>query len=547
MNIKRLIPCFLLTGSLLLGSCENEQITDMERHGTELPDGKYPLTFTAVQTAPIATPQTRVSESEDGMSSHWDGGEVINVQIADGNLGTYTLDESGKPTAQIPCYWQNTQSATINAWYSNITGQNTDDKTVDLNNQQDELAYVLKAVTTADYNTSNLELKFHHQLAKVRVKLTGDKSKDVKSVYVNNYTSCTVKNGDVTGESTGYIPMRNIDDEYYEANVVPMETITADDFIRLNDDTKASINDITELKAGNVYTITLTVGRASLKPGSDGKFTINEGDDVLIKDYNGTAPIVVNGDATITIEDIQLNAKGTAMEINNRATVTLNVVGTNNSLTSTNGSGIGAHENCHITIKGNGTANSQLTVSSGEGRNVGIGFIMGLGQGTFNYGNIEISDVTLSVTASSGGNDGDGAAIGVTGSQQGWQSQVVVGNITITNSNVRASSKRGAACIGTSLWENDIQPLNMGVISIKNSTVTATNTEVGSWLPACIGMGTVLAGSVTIQMIEIVDSTLKLTTNASNKVGKGVVYGTATITDGIYVNENLKSYDGWNP
>ena len=308
MNIKRLIPCFLLIGSLLFGSCENEQITDMEKPGTELPDGKYPLTFTAVQTAPIATPQTRVSENTDGMSSKWDGGEVIKVQIADGKTGTYTLDDTGKTTAQTPCYWQNTQSATINAWYSNITGQNTDDETVDLNNQQNGLAYVLKAGTTADYKTSNLELKFQHQLAKVRVKLTGDKANDVTNVHVNNYTSCTVTNGNVTGGSTGYIPMRK-NGEYYEANVVPMETITANDFIRLNDDTKASINGITQLEAGSVYTINIEVSKSELEPDelpdiiTEGEYTISG---------TGTKTITINGSPTIIFKDVTLTS-GTAI------------------------------------------------------------------------------------------------------------------------------------------------------------------------------------------------------------------------------------------
>lgn len=552
MNIKRQVPCFLLIGSLLLGSCENEQITDMEKQGTELPDGKYPLTFTAVQTAPIATPQTRVSENTDGMSSKWDGGEVIKVQIANGKAGTYTLDNTGKTTAQTPCYWQNTQSATINAWYSNITGQNTDDETVDLNNQQNGLAYVLKAVTTADYKTSNLELKFQHQLAKVRVKLEGEKADDVTSVQVNNYASCTVTNGNVSADNKnkGYIPMCK-NGKYYEANVVPMGTITADDFIRLNDDTKASINDITELKAGNVYTITLTVGGASLKPGSDGKFTINEGDDVLIKDYNGTAPIVVNGDATITLDNVKLTTEGTAMEINNGATVTLNVKGMDNELTSTGGAGIKIMESINtspggsITINGTGASSSKLKVTAASGAAIGFRMYGGVSGSwvTIYGGDIEIKNIKLEAQGGPGS-----PAIGLSALENdAVDCQKKYGNISIDASTLIVSSTGGAACIGTPK-HNTSSPFSLEIISIINSTVTAT--AEGNQA-ACIGFGYTAntAGNTkkVIQKINFTNTTFNLTTDADNKVGFGDGDDSRQLTDGIWNNGSKVGETGWNP
>ena len=537
--------------ALTLASCSQEELAEQ---GTPLPDGMYPMTFTAMQVAPENMPQTRVSDSEN--TSSWSVGDQIHVTVTQGNAKQETictLDASGNITEYNPqLYWQNTSDATINAWYSNIEGQNTGTgSTVRLADQSGGLAYVLKAVpVTANYKTEieNIALKFSHQLAKIRVKLTGEKAESVNDVKIESYTSCTNTNGTVStdGASVGEIAMYRVDNSHiYEANVVPGKEIKK---FKVNDGDWVDLSTTFTPEKGQLHEITINVKQASLQPGADGKFTVNGGDDVLIKDYTGTEPIVVNGTATITLDNVQLTTEGTAMEINNGATVTLNVVGKENSLVSTNGSGIGAHENCNITIKGEGTGNSKLTVSSGEGRNVGIGFIMGMRQGTINYGNIEISDVTLSVTASSGGGDNEGAAIGVTANVNGgWQSQAVVGNITITNSNVTASSKRGAACIGTSFWENTYQPLTMDVISIKNSTVTATNNEKGDWLPACIGMGVVYAGSVTIQKIEIEKSTLNLTTNAQYKVGKGVVYDTATITEGIFVDRIHKGNEGWNP
>lgn len=534
---------------LLFAACTQDELT--EQAGT-LPEGMYPLEISSatlhaeVGSQPWGTdsPQTRVSENPDRNSSKWDGGETIYVKLDNtdeiGEFKINKIDENITVTPANTVYWTK-RTDNVTAWYP-ANGE------IKLDNQQDgNMAYVLRdTASNASYN-SPVTLEFSHQLAKIRVKLTGEKTGEVTDVKIESYTSCTNTNGTVKGNETsvGEITMYKVDDKTYEANVVPEKTI--EKFKVNGGDWVVLSTPVTPLE-GKVHEITIDVKKASLKP-VDGKFTVNAGDDVLIKDYSGPASIVVNGNgnATITLDNVKLTTEGIAMEINSGATVTLKVEGTNNSLTSTKGSGIGAHENCNIIIKGEGTDKSQLTVSSGEGRNVGIGFIMGLRQGTLNYGNIEISDVTLSVTASSGGSDNEGAAIGVTASVYGYQSQMVVGNITITNSNVTASSKRGAACIGTSFWENDMQSLTMGVISIENSTVTATNQEVGYWLPACIGMGTVYAGSVTIQKIEIESSTLHLTTNASNKVGKGTVYGTATITDGIYVNGTWKSNDGWNP
>lgn len=550
MNKKILSRMIFGAALLLFAACSQEEFDN----GTTLPEGVYPLEISSVtldaevgsQPWGTDTPQTRVSENNpDRNSSKWDGNETIYVQLDNtdeiGEFKINKIDENITVTPINTVYWTKREDK-VTAWYP-ANGE------IRLDNQQDgNLAYVLRATAEKASYDSPVPLTFTHQLAKIRVKLAGEKAGSVTDVKIESCTSCTNTNGTVSFDdtSTDEITMYKVDDKTYEANVVPGKAIER---FKVNRGDWVVLSTPVTPEKGKIHEISIDVKKAPLQPGEDGKFTVNAGDDVLIKDYSGPASIVVNGNgtATITLDNVELTTDGTAMEINNGATVTLNVKGTNNSLTSTNGSGIGAHENCHITIQGDGTSNSKLTVSSGEGRNVGIGFIMGLRQGTLNYGNIEISDVTLSVIASSGGSDNEGAAIGVTASVYGYQSQIVVGNITITNSNVTASSKRGAACIGTSFWENDAHSLTMGVISIKNSTVTATNNEVGDWLPACIGMGVVYAGSVTIQKIEIEKSTLNLTTNAQYKVGKGVVYDTATITNGIHVDGTWKSNDGWNP
>lgn len=539
--------------ALTLASCSQEELAEQ---GTPLPDGMYPMTFTAMQVAPENMPQTRVSDS--GNTSSWSVGDQIHVTVTQSNAKQETictLDASGNITEYNPqLYWQNTSDATINAWYSNIEGQNTGTgSTVRLADQSGGLAYVLKAVpVTAIYKTEieNIALKFSHQLAKIRVKLMGEKAGSVNDVKIESYTSCTNTNGTVStdGASVGEITMHKVDDNTYEANVAPGMDIAK---FKVNGGEWVDLSTKVTPLEGKVHEVTIDVKQATLKP-EGGKFTVNGGN-VLIKDHTGNEPIVVNGNATITLNNVQLTTEVTTMEINSGATVTLNVVGTKNSLTSTNGSGIGAHENCNITIKGNGTGNSKLTVSSGDGHNVGVGFITVAGTATYNYGDIKISDVTLSVTASTGGGGTAGAAIGVTGSVAGWANRINCGNITINNSNITANSKGGAG-IGTGVWS--MQHLSMGVISIAGSTVTVTSGDDGyGWSPACIGMGVVECGTpanggVTIQKINIEKSKFNLTTNGRNtyKVGKGTVHsGTATITDGIFVDGNNKGKDGWNP
>ncbi|WP_052356257.1 hypothetical protein [Bacteroides timonensis] len=218
------------------------------------------------------------------MSSQWEGNETIGVQISGKHSGAaqtpytaegqyaVTLAAGNKASVTAvegrTAYWQSTLPATVTAWYSNHTQEGT----VTLSNQTGGLAYVLKAETENCTYNSSVALDFKHQLAKVRVTLTGYTS-GVKKVEIMGYTTCTNDKGTVatTGSQQGWITMKRDGSNYvWEANVVPVSTVGGTNLIRLNGKTIATINGITGFKAGEMCKIDLTVYQA-------GSFVVSTG------------------------------------------------------------------------------------------------------------------------------------------------------------------------------------------------------------------------------------------------------------------------------
>lgn len=134
----------LLAAALLVGGCSQEETTVTD--GTTLPEGMYPLTFTAVQTGDGLA--TRVTDEAGGKNSQWSSGDKIEVIVSkddEEKTTTCTLTADGAVCQYDPqLYWQTKEEYTINAWYSNITDQRTTDNAVNLADQSNGLAYVLK-------------------------------------------------------------------------------------------------------------------------------------------------------------------------------------------------------------------------------------------------------------------------------------------------------------------------------------------------------------------------------------------------------------------
>ena len=168
-----------LVAALLLSACSQDEPTE---HSTTLPEGEYPLQIGSVSlTAEVnEQPWTRVSENPtDGMSSVWKDGDKIGVRIGDNEgTGIYVVDVDieGSVVGVTPekaVYWKDKQPATITAWYPL-------NEELDFTHQDQGLTYLLKATGDGNYQSTPINLNFTHQLAKVRVELTGTKSNEVQ-------------------------------------------------------------------------------------------------------------------------------------------------------------------------------------------------------------------------------------------------------------------------------------------------------------------------------------------------------------------------------
>lgn len=556
---------FSLLAVALFAACSQDELAEQS---VALPDGAYPITFSAIQVTE-ATPQTRVSDYDDTDGTHrsqWTEGDKIKVTVTQGSTTettTCTLDADGNITNYDPqLYWQNTGSATISAWYSNIAGQATTDNTVSLADQSGGLAYVLKATPiTANYQTTNIQLSFAHQLAKIRVKLDGEKAADVTSVSVKSNTSCTVSDGDVTGSGEGFIPMYKAtygDNTYWEANVVPGRAIS--DF-QLSDGTKTVTCTLTAAVtpvAATLHGITITVNSATVEDGAEitdsGTYTMSG---------NYTQGVTINGDGiTLILEDAKVETTtGAGITIKN-GTTTIEVSGSN-TITSGNSTGIALDgANAHVEIKGTNKETDILEVtgaSTGDNTlqpkaGAGIGSLV---NGT--CGNITISNVTVKATGGTAKyynlyDGGGGAAIGSA-------SEGNCGNITITNAIIEATGgyKSPAIGLGDFTYTSSSSPtFNIGTITISDCTITATGGQNASVIGFPYVESTVRAiinaGKITIRTsdndylskLQLGSYSLSGQYQAPYKIGKGVhVPANVTFnwTDGVevYINDVLSA------
>lgn len=265
--------------AILSTACTQDELAEQ---GTALPDGEYPLQIGSVSITAEASeePWTRVTEKPDGSGSVWQQDDAITVSL-DGETATYTYDGSAW-TSDTPLYWKNTQTAEVTAWYPATDG------VVNLSDQdRNGLTYVLRGTGTGNHQ-SPVSLGFTHSLAKVRVKLKGERASQVTNVEVYGFTSCTNTQGTLAtdADSQGWITTKSCiynGESCWEANLVPGEIgdQTTQPFVRLNETTVVPVSTLTTLEAGNVHTITITAN-------SEGMQTIDLSNEDCIINDDGT-------------------------------------------------------------------------------------------------------------------------------------------------------------------------------------------------------------------------------------------------------------------
>ena len=565
MSKTRYILSVCVLAAFAFASCTQDELAEQ---GTALPEGAYPITFSAVQVAE-AEPQTRVSENADGTGSVWTEGDKMEIHFNEefGDFESFditlTVDADGNVITQSPqLYWPNTGNYTYDGMYSNIAGESTTGNTVSFGDQSQGLAYVLLTRGSANCHSGNITLTFHHALNKVRVKLEGEKADDVASVSVKNFTSVNVNSQTVMGGTEGYIAMHKVtsgDETYWEANVAAVagtDPAQIQEFrLFRSDGTSVDCKldapiDPNSIDGGQMFTVTINVKSAVVQDGA----TLTEaGDYTMSGTY--TQGVTINGDGiNLTLDGATINTSGIGIDVQG-GNPTIKVSGTGNSVTSTTSTAIHVGSGCTLTIEGvNGTAD-KLKAEGGknEGTASGSGNA-GAGIGSSNGGNIVIRNVSIEAKGNTyshvaGYQAGGSAAIG--SSVPGY-----CGDITIAGATVTATGGYWAAAIGMSgcVYDRYYPDLKIGKIHISRSVITATGGDGASAIGlACMEdalLSSAYAGEIYIETNETSSVFLsRLTASGNFKIGKGNYYsGSMTFYNqdgsGTWPGVTLKASDG---
>lgn len=469
-------------------SCTQDELAEQ---GTALPEGKYPITFSAVQVAG-AEPQPRVSENADGTGSVWTEGDKMEIHFNEefGDFESFditlTVDANGNVITQSPqLYWPNTGNYTYDGMYCNIAGESTTGNTVTFGDQSQGLAYVLLTWGSANCHSGNITLTFHHALNKVRVKLEGEKAEEVASVSVKNYTSVNIISTYVQGATEGYIKMHKVtsgDETYWEANVAAVAgTYPAQiqDFRLFRSDgtfvdckLDAPI-DPNSIEGGQMFTVTINV-KSAVVPEDAQEITgdINDSGNYVVSGSRGQAINITGGSPHIYLNGAAVGvSSGNAINITG-GNPTIHVVGKDNNVTSSDGAGIYVVQGSSVTITGRNREEDELTATGREG-GAGIGSYSTSDGTNYSCGNIIISNVTLTARSEGSVGAGDYAA-GIGSAGVGTVGSISISDATIYAQGYGDNYNMGAAAIGGGADGISSNIQTAFDITISNSTIHAT-------------------------------------------------------------------------
>lgn len=299
--------------AILFTACMQDELSSP----SEGVEGAYPLQIGSVTMSVESSeqPWTRVSENDDGNGSVFEDGDVIGVRIGDSEeTGEYRLIvKNGQVTGVEPVkpvYWQSTLPATVTAWYPL-------DEEIDFTQQDQGLAYLLKANVTASYNAP-VTLTFTHQLAKVRVTLTGNRASAVSAVTVRSHVSTGNDEGSrgTDSQAVQYVPMLQTSyngQTCWEATLLP-GTLVADNSFRLTptgggDPVQATLTGDVPIVAGSLHEITISLVEVIRGDGytiipSTHTITLESGtsltSDMINKALNGDTKLIINGNISLS-------------------------------------------------------------------------------------------------------------------------------------------------------------------------------------------------------------------------------------------------------
>lgn len=198
---------------LLAASCTDGM--DDADGGNRLPDGKYPMTFTAAvdgltATRAMTTNGTTSWEASDPVAISMDGGANHKVyKITDTSTGAMSPDDSG--SADNTLYWSNT-TETLAAWHpvgcsigsrSGVGEVSITDQSTSFGTLENILyAPATQYTYSSSGNNGSVAFTFRHALAKVKVTL---KKEDGKNDFTDEQISnATVRFMGYTTATLGY-------------------------------------------------------------------------------------------------------------------------------------------------------------------------------------------------------------------------------------------------------------------------------------------------------------------------------------------------------
>ena len=491
---------------LLLAACTKDELADDAR----LPEGQYPLQIAAVtlsveggEAQPWGAPQTRVSETEDGMGSKWDGDEEIGVQIEGSTeTATYIVQANGTVSSDAPLYWSDRNTHTVTAWYSATDG------TLDLSDQTDGLAYLLHGTGRGNFQNP-VKLIFTHSLAKVRVTPSNDIAKgEVTSLKLYTYTQCTHNQGnDVQGAQEGWIEMmpctytdNGTTITCWEANVVPGYEITK--LMANNDGKERPLSTTINPEAGKFYNITLNKDLGYTEV-SEGNYTVDNE-----KGLKNLAKLVNNGaiDINITLTaDITLTGEWTPIGIDDKHQYTGTFDGGNYTITGLTVTGSDQYAGLFGRIGSGGTVKNVVLENVQITSDYQYAYVGGVAG--YSRGNIENCSVSGSVSGNRNSDGTDNCVGGVVGQQfdgsiTGCSSSTIVeGMGGVGGVAGKTANATLTACYATEDVTVERTPTNNtyagGVVGSNFSSTLIACYATGSVTGTGTGTGSIYVGGVT--------------------------------------------------